>query len=245
MVCDKKTGKWGRKIKIDSRLQDFKQIHGSKSFPAGSLDKYFSSFAKRHGVWEKRLKTCLLSPWVVKNPKRVCKSPSGRRYIPVSGSSLWLKPPPPKVDEGNAHFLQNMKKKRNNSFYLFGRHFGGEQHPRRGRKGFKGNAPNLEEGRHVGQHEKEYFRANKISGPFRVHHKLGKGAFGGPQIKNKTSQKRDGKVADQVRNDFQEMAAILGNLRSFLVAMPPLWAFTDHMMAFVNKQKQWGWDTTL
>jgi hypothetical protein len=41
------------------------------------------------------------------------------------------------------------------------------------------------------------------------------------------------------------MAAILGNIRSFLMAMPFLRAFTDHMLAFVNQQGKWGWDSPL
>ena len=42
-----------------------------------------------------------------------------------------------------------------------------------------------------------------------------------------------------------KMAAILGNIRSFLMAMPFLRAFTDHMLAFVNKQGYLGWDSPL
>ena len=211
----------GGKVKINSRLQNIEQIHGSKAFQTGSLEKYFSSFAKRHVVWENRFKTCLLSPGVITNPEGICKSPSGRRYIPVSGSSLWLKPPPPKVDEGNAHFLQNMEKKRNNLFHLFGRHFGGEQHPPRGGKGFEGNAPNPEESRHGGQLEKEYLGAKTKSRQFGVYHKLGRGAFGGPKSKIKTVRREMGKLLNKSEMTCRKMAAILGNLRSFLVAMPP------------------------
>ena len=38
------------------------------------------------------------------------------------------------------------------------------------------------------------------------------------------------------------MAAILGSIRSFLMAMPFLRAFTDHMKEFVNQQAHLGWD---
>ena len=41
------------------------------------------------------------------------------------------------------------------------------------------------------------------------------------------------------------MSAILGSLRSFLMAMPFLRSFTDAMLAFINTQKVWGWDHKL
>ena len=38
------------------------------------------------------------------------------------------------------------------------------------------------------------------------------------------------------------MAAILGTVRSFLVALPFLRAFTDEMKCFIDLQGQGGWD---
>ena len=78
-----------------------------------------------------------------------------------------------------------------------------------------------------------------------VHHKLGGGSFGGPQVKHKNSQKRDGKIADQVRNDLQKNGCHFGQPEKLFGGNAPLRAFTDQMMAFVNKQKQWGSDTNI
>ena len=54
-----------------------------------------------------------------------------------------------------------------------------------------------------------------------------------------------GKIITHQQMTCRKMAAILGNIRSFLMAMPFLRAFTDHMMEFVNRQSYWGWDMAL
>ena len=43
----------------------------------------------------------------------------------------------------------------------------------------------------------------------------------------------------------RKMAAILGQVRSFLAALPFLRAFTDHLVQFVRKQQTQGWDCSL
>ena len=55
-----------------------------------------------------------------------------------------------------------------------------------------------------------------------------------PKTKIKTVRKELGKVLTHQHMTCRKMAAILGNIRSFLMAMPFLRASTDHMLAFVN-----------
>ena len=66
-----------------------------------------------------------------------------------------------------------------------------------------------------------------------------------PKHKLKSVRKELGKILTHKQMTCRKMAAILGNVRSFLMAMPFLRAFTDHMMAFVNQQGHWGWDIPL
>jgi len=66
-----------------------------------------------------------------------------------------------------------------------------------------------------------------------------------PKEKIKTVRRELGKVLTHQQMTCRKMAAILGNIRSFLMAMPFLRAFTDHMLAFVNQQSQFGWDKSL
>ena len=66
-----------------------------------------------------------------------------------------------------------------------------------------------------------------------------------PKAKIKTVRKELGKILTHQNMTCRKMAAILGNIRSFLMAMPFLRAFTDHMLAFVNQQGNWGWDSPL
>ena len=66
-----------------------------------------------------------------------------------------------------------------------------------------------------------------------------------PKHKLKAVRKELGKILTHKQMTCRKMAAILGNVRSFLMAMPFLRAFTDHMMAFVNQQGHWGWDVPL
>ena len=63
-----------------------------------------------------------------------------------------------------------------------------------------------------------------------------------PKSKLKSVRKELGKVLTHKTLTCRKMAAILGSVRSFLMAMPFLRAFTDHMKAFVNQQAHLGWD---
>ena len=42
----------------------------------------------------------------------------------------------------------------------------------------------------------------------------------------------------------RKMAAILGQVRAFLQAIPALRSFTDLMLGFIRKNQSTGWDTT-
>ena len=64
-----------------------------------------------------------------------------------------------------------------------------------------------------------------------------------PQGKMKAMRKELGKLLVKKTLTCRKMASILGSLRSFLMAMPFLRAFTDHLMMFVQNQQSFGWDT--
>ena len=66
-----------------------------------------------------------------------------------------------------------------------------------------------------------------------------------PKAKVKTVRREMGKLLTHSALSCRKVAAILGNLRSFLAAMPCLRAFTDHMLAFVNRHRTLGWDRKL
>ena len=63
-----------------------------------------------------------------------------------------------------------------------------------------------------------------------------------PKHKLKSVRKELGKILTHNTLTCRKMAAILGSVRSFLMAMPFLRAFTDHMRDFVNQQANLGWD---
>ena len=60
--------------------------------------------------------------------------------------------------------------------------------------------------------------------------------------KLKTVKKELGKLITKKEISCRKMAAILGVVRSFLVALPFLRAFTDLMVHFVNQHQNFGWD---
>ena len=74
---------------------------------------------------------------------------------------------------------------------------------------------------------------------------LEEGVLEVPKHKVKNVGKELGKILTHSHMTCRKMAAILGNIRSFLMAMPFLRAFTDNMLAFINQQAQWGWDQPL
>lgn len=63
-----------------------------------------------------------------------------------------------------------------------------------------------------------------------------------PPHKLKTIRKELGKLLIHKTLSCRKMAAILGQVRSFLMAMPFLRAFTDTMVQFVSVSKTLGWD---
>ena len=58
----------------------------------------------------------------------------------------------------------------------------------------------------------------------------------------KNIRKELGKLLTHSEMSCRKMAAILGAIRSFLMAMHFLRAFTDQLVQFVNQQEQIGWD---
>ena len=66
-----------------------------------------------------------------------------------------------------------------------------------------------------------------------------------PTEKLKTVRKELGKLLTNSFLSCRKMAAILGAVRSFLMAMPFLRAFTDTMSMFVKEQTHQGWDRKL
>ena len=71
------------------------------------------------------------------------------------------------------------------------------------------------------------------------------GALQVPKEKLKGVRKELGKLVTHPLLSCRKMAAILGQVRSFLTAMPFLRAFTDSMLAFVNQHLWEGWDRAL
>lgn len=63
--------------------------------------------------------------------------------------------------------------------------------------------------------------------------------------KLKNVRKELGKLVTKTTMSCRKMAAILGKVRSFLVALPFLRAFTDTMCKFVDQAQTQGWDHTL
>ena len=66
-----------------------------------------------------------------------------------------------------------------------------------------------------------------------------------PRGKLKSVRKELGKIVTHSHMSCRKMAALLGNVRSFLMAMPFVRAFKDNMMDFVNQNRKWGWDAVL
>ena len=66
-----------------------------------------------------------------------------------------------------------------------------------------------------------------------------------PPEKLKSVRRELGKLVTHPLLSCRKMAAILGQVRSFLTAMPFLRAFTDSMLAFVNQNLWEGWDRAL
>ena len=63
-----------------------------------------------------------------------------------------------------------------------------------------------------------------------------------PSEKLTTCRRELGKLLTHREMSCRKMAAILGQVRSFLTAMPFLRAFTDLMLQFVSHHRNLGWD---
>jgi hypothetical protein len=66
-----------------------------------------------------------------------------------------------------------------------------------------------------------------------------------PKEKLKAIRKELGKFLTHDRMSPRKVQAILGTVRSFLMALPALRAFSDELLQFSNAQVQYGWDTPL
>ena len=63
-----------------------------------------------------------------------------------------------------------------------------------------------------------------------------------PPEKLKMVRKELGKIVTKDTMTVRKMSAILGQIRSFLTALPFLRAFTDHLVLFIKNSTNWGWD---
>ena len=70
-----------------------------------------------------------------------------------------------------------------------------------------------------------------------------KGILTVPPPKLKTVRKDLGKILLAKQMSPRKMAAILGQVRAFLQAIPALRSFTDLMLGFIRKNQSTGWDT--
>ena len=75
------------------------------------------------------------------------------------------------------------------------------------------------------------------------HLNLKEGYLQVPVQKLKAIRKELGKLITHRYMSVRKMAAILGQIRSFLIAMPFLRAFTSNLMKFVNTLHTQGWDS--
>ena len=71
-----------------------------------------------------------------------------------------------------------------------------------------------------------------------------KGILTVPPPKLKSVRKDLGKILLAKQMSPRKMAAILGQVRAFLQAIPALRSFTDLMLGFIRKNQSTGWDTT-
>ena len=74
---------------------------------------------------------------------------------------------------------------------------------------------------------------------------LHRGVLMVPPAKFKSVRRELGKLVCHGNMSCRKMAAILGQVRSFLTAMPFLRAFTDKMLLFVRRHQFIGWDHPL
>jgi hypothetical protein len=77
------------------------------------------------------------------------------------------------------------------------------------------------------------------------HLDLKAGCFQVPKEKLSLMQKELRQLQHKQFLTPRKMAAILGRLRSFLTAFPPLRSFADQMLGFILHHKRNGWDTSL
>ena len=66
-----------------------------------------------------------------------------------------------------------------------------------------------------------------------------------PEDKLKSIRREMGKLLTHSFMSCRKMAAILGAIRAFLMAMPFLRAFSDKLVQFVKQEKRYGWDLKL
>ena len=125
LVCPEKDRKyWQRKIKVNCRLQELKQISGTKTFQIKPLAAHFSSAPKKHVGCKNRSKKCLFSLGTQHKVKRLWPHENWRKSFSVQCSLFWPKHPSTNLDGSNEGVSKKMETAGGVSIYIPRRHFG-------------------------------------------------------------------------------------------------------------------------
>ena len=126
--------------------------------------------------------------------------------------------------------------------HLFGRHFRGGGYTNGNWQGHFSGGQRLDRLRYVDQSPKVGIGSHPKPDSSWVSSGFREGRLLVPTAKLKAIRKELGKLVTHSVLSCRKMAAILGQVRSFLTAMPFLRAFTGHLVQFVQAQKLRGWD---
>ena len=245
MVCNQQTGKWKGKAKIDFRLQDHQQIFQNQAFQAGSLEKYFPYLKKGMGAAKIDLKNAYFHLELEKILQPYIRVQVAGDIYQFQAACFGISTLPQLWMHVMKVFQKFWRKKGIMCFIYVDDILVLNTTPQGVEKDL---AIMLETLRQAGMVVN--FRKSILAPTQKLDHlgfslDLENGMLEVLKYKLKAVRKELGKLLTHKEMTCRKMATILGNIRSFLMAMPFLRAFTDHMVAFVNQQGHWGWDIPL
>jgi hypothetical protein len=233
--------KEGGEAQTHFRLQIDKQPPPTQKVQVGTLERHISISKKRHVGLQNRFEACLFSPPSTPRVERIFKHKGGRKVLSIPSSPLWSVNSARNLDKNHESFSEKVESKRDFVLDLSGRYFGSRKKPKKVRKGYGSGHSGPKRCRNGNKLQEEHFGTLPKHTTFGVQHRL-QGGLQVPQDKLKSIKKELGKLVKFTTMSPRKMSAILGQVRSFLVAMPLLRSFTDMMLAFIRKQQVWGWD---
>ena len=242
LVHHYKKGKSRRKSKIDCRLPGNQHLFSNKTFQVGPPPKYIPSFKTRHVGSKSRLKACLFSHKSSKRTQTLYKDASGRKSLGISRSLFWSQCFATTFHDGYENLPEKMGCKRSANIHLSGRH----SSPWNNKKSVQHHLDiMLQDLKDSGM---QINFSKSIVHPSQTLPHLGfildlqRGRLLVPPEKLKMVRKELGKIVTKDTMTVRKMSAILGQIRSFLTALPFLRAFTDHLVLFIKNSTNWGWD---